>query len=146
MAASKKLFQSFKLEGFTFIEIGDMEIWDGADLSLLREALFRLVVSGKRRKIGVDMRYVKYIPSGFFGMLFDWREQGIRVQLFSPQDNVRRMLWFHRFFVNAAGERFELVPDAPQADPARYLPDLTQVNEWQVDDPQDDAIMVEQNS
>ena len=39
MAASKKLFQSFKLEGFTFIEIGDMEIWDGADLSLLRDTL-----------------------------------------------------------------------------------------------------------
>ena len=146
MAASKKLFQSFKLEGFTFVEIGDMEIWDGADLALLREALFRLIVSEKRRKVGVDMRFVKYIPSGFFGMLYDWRDQGVRVQLFSPQDNVRRMLWFHRFFVNAVGECFELVPNAPQTDPARYLPDLTQVNEWQVDDPRDDAVMASQNS
>lgn len=138
MAASKKLFQSFKVDGFTFVELGDIEIWDGADLALLREALFRLIVNDKRRKVGVDMRYVKYIPSGFFGMLFDWREMGVRVQLFSPQENVRQMLWFHRFFVHTTEGRFELVPNAPQADPARYLPDLTQVNGWRFDETPDE--------
>jgi hypothetical protein len=144
MAASKKLFQSFKVDGFTFVELGDIEIWDGADLALLREALFRLVVQEKRRKVGVDMRYVKYIPSGFFGMLFDWREMGVRVQLFSPQENVRQMLWFHRFFVHSREDRFELVPNAPQADPARYLPDMTRVNGWRPDESPDEIVVTQE--
>ena len=51
------------------------------------------------------MTFVKYIPSGFFGMLFDWQEKrGVRFSLTPPQPNVQRMLWFQRFFhLNANG-------------------------------------------
>jgi transketolase len=47
-------------------------LWDGADLSLIRDTLNRLVVKERRRSIAIQMRTVKYVPSGFFGMLFDW--------------------------------------------------------------------------
>ena len=87
------------------LHVGEMDIWDGADLALLREGLFKLIEQEKCRSIAIDMRFVKYIPSGFFGMLFDWQEKrGVQFALTPPQPNVQRMLWFQRFFhLNAAG-------------------------------------------
>lgn len=87
------------------LHVGEMDIWDGADLALLREGLFQLIEQEHCRSIAIDMRFVKYIPSGFFGMLFDWTEKrGVQFALTPPQPNVQRMLWFQRFFhLNAAG-------------------------------------------
>ncbi|MFN0055351.1 MAG: STAS domain-containing protein [Planctomycetales bacterium] len=96
--ANKKLLQITPDQQVSVLHLGDMEIWDGADMSLLRETLLRLIKVEKRRAIGIDMTYVKYIPSGFFGMLFDWYETGVQIRLYAPQPNVRKMLWFTRFF------------------------------------------------
>jgi hypothetical protein len=87
-----------KEHGVTVVDIGDMEIWDGADLSLLRDTLASLIQRDRCRAIGVDMRTVKFVPSGFFGMLFDWFEQGVTVRVYGPQERVQNMLWFRRFF------------------------------------------------
>ena len=87
-----------------------MEIWDGADMALLRESLTRLITAEKHRAIGVDMTYVKYIPSGFFGMLFDWFETGVQIRLYTPQSNVRKMLWFNQFFEAVGHDSYELAP------------------------------------
>ena len=80
------------------VDIGDMEIWDGADLSLIRDTLTQLILKERRRAIAIQMRTVKYVPSGFFGMLYDWFEQGVSVWLVEPQPRVANMLWFQRFF------------------------------------------------
>jgi hypothetical protein len=84
--------------GVTVVDIGDMEIWDGADLSLVRDTLAVLIDRRRRRNVGVQMRHVKYVPSGFFGMLYDWFESGVSVYLVEPQERVENMLWFQRFF------------------------------------------------
>ena len=99
MASRRK--QRMKLhnrDGVTVMDLGAIEIWDGADLSLLRDTLTALIEQEGCRSIGVAMTSVKYIPSGFFGMLFDWHERGIEMRLYSPQPNVANMLWFRRFF------------------------------------------------
>jgi len=85
-----------------------IEIWDGADLALLREGLSELIEQNEFRSVGVDLSTVKYIPSGFFGMLFEWYESGIEIQLHSPQPNVEQMLWFRMFFNVCADGHFEL--------------------------------------
>ena len=85
-----------------------IEIWDGADLALLREGLSELIEKNEFRSVGVDLSSVKYIPSGFFGMLFEWYESGIEIQLHSPQPNVEQMLWFRMFFNVCADGHFEL--------------------------------------
>lgn len=95
-------------DGVSVLDLGEMDIWDGADLSLLRETLFNLIVNQKSRLIGVNMLWVKYIPSGFFGMLFDWHEKGIEIFLYRPQQNVANMLWFRRFFEHQEEGRFIL--------------------------------------
>ena len=73
-------------DGIHLLHIGEMEIWDGADLALLREGLFKLIEHERCRAIAIDMRYVKYIPSGFFGMLVDWQEKrGVWFGMTTPQ-------------------------------------------------------------
>lgn len=90
------------------VQLDDMEIWDGADLALLRDVLNRLIQQDGFRSLGVDLTTVKYIPSGFFGMLFEWYESGLEIALFRPQANVRQMLWFRMFFAEADADRFVL--------------------------------------
>lgn len=94
------------------VSLEDMEIWDGADLALLREALTNLIEKDGYRSLGVDLSCVKYIPSGFFGMLFEWYDSGIQIRLYSPQANVSQMLWFRMFFELESGETFRLSDEA----------------------------------
>jgi len=94
------------------VGLGSIEIWDGADLALLREALSELIEQEGFRSVGVDLTSVKYIPSGFFGMLFEWYEEGIEIQLFSPQPNVEQMLWFRMFFTPDSDGYFILSDEA----------------------------------
>src|SRR4029077_9651493 len=107
---SKKPFRLVPRDGFTVLELGSAEIWDGADMALLREILTKLIKADKVVAIGVDMTYVKYIPSGFFGMLFDWFETGVQIRLYTPQPNVRNMLWFNQFFEAVGHDSYELAP------------------------------------
>ena len=107
---SKKPLRLVPRDGFMVLELGTAEIWDGADMALLRESLTRLIKAEKHLAIGVDMTYVKYIPSGFFGMLFDWFETGVQIRLYTPQPNVRKMLWFNQFFEAVGHDSFELAP------------------------------------
>jgi len=88
--------------------LNDMEIWDGADLSKLREVLTKMIFEDGYRSIGVDLSTVKYIPSGFFGMLYEWYESGVEVTLCSPRRHVAEMLWFRMFFVCESGDTYRL--------------------------------------
>ena len=92
--------------GHHVVLMGDMEIWDGADLALLRETLSRLVDAEHRKSIGVDLTFVKYIPSGFFGMLYDYAECGVSVRVYGPHLHIRQMLWFREFFDELSDEAF----------------------------------------
>ncbi|MEX0715149.1 MAG: hypothetical protein WD066_01110 [Planctomycetaceae bacterium] len=83
--------------GAVILDFGDMEIWDGADLCLLRETLTGLMRQ-KRRTVGIDMSHVMYVPSGFFGMLLDFRDKGATVYVDGVTGHVRNMLWFKEFF------------------------------------------------
>ena len=94
------------------VGLDDIEIWDGADLALLREVLGELIEKDAYRAIGVNLHSVKYIPSGFFGMLYEWYEDGVRIILRSPQPNVEHMLWFRMFFVRQPDGSFWLNDEA----------------------------------
>ena len=94
------------------VGLDQIEIWDGADLALLREVLSELIDKESFKSIGVDLQSVKYIPSGFFGMLFEWYEDGINIRLHSPQPNVEQMLWFRMFFRRETTGAFTLNDEA----------------------------------
>ena len=94
------------------VGLDNIEIWDGADLALLREVLTDLIEREEYRSIAVNLESVKYIPSGFFGMLYEWYENGINIQLHSPQPNVEQMLWFRMFFRSQHAGTFFLNDEA----------------------------------
>lgn len=87
--------------GTVTLDMGTIEIWDGADLALLRETVSRLTEQEQKRSLSFAMTYVKYVPSGFFGMLLDCYDRGIQIQLDSPTHYVTGMLWFQRFFAKS---------------------------------------------
>ena len=100
----------------TIISIGEMEIWDGADLSLIRDSLISLIRGEGCRSIGINMKYAKHIPSGFFGMLFDWFESGVEVRLYNPTDRVHGMIWFRQFYL-PEGDGCYVLHDGSQVAP-----------------------------
>jgi hypothetical protein len=112
------------------VDIGDMEIWDGADLSLIRDTLNRLILKQRQRAVGIQMRSVKYVPSGFFGMLFDWHDQGIAVRLYGPQPRVTAMLWFQRFFEQDGKECYVLRDNPESYDDLLEQDDVEDVSVW----------------
>jgi hypothetical protein len=95
---------------FRVVNVGTMEIWDGEELSLIREAFRRLIEEEECRSMGVDMSYVKYVPSGFFGTLCDWHDKGVCIRVFGPLANVKQMLWFTTFFQGIGDNVHELRP------------------------------------
>lgn len=120
--AKRNRLQFHDWNGAKVIDLGTMEIWDGADLALLRETLTLLIERQRHHSIGVNMAYVKYIPSGFFGLLFDWREKGVRIQLFNPQPHVQRMLWFQQFMEPVKKGCFLLLSEPKQPYQAGMTP------------------------
>ncbi|WP_166821434.1 STAS domain-containing protein [Thalassoroseus pseudoceratinae] len=113
----------------TVLDLGEIEIWDGADLALLRDTLSEQVESEGVRRLGVNMQFVKYIPSGFFGMLYDWQEKGIEIRLFSPQPNVAEMLWFRQFF-DLTEDGSYLLQSEPKEDMVATEPVAEVPDEW----------------
>ncbi|MDP7276475.1 MAG: hypothetical protein QF363_13420 [Planctomycetaceae bacterium] len=84
--------------GYPVLDLGSREIWDGSDLCLIRDTLVDLCTAGRCHAVGIEMKSVKGIPTGFFGMLHDLHvDEGVTVHLFDPQPHVCRMLWFRTF-------------------------------------------------
>jgi anti-anti-sigma regulatory factor len=113
MSSRKRQRLDIRAENDTaIVALEDMEIWDGADLALLREALTGLIEQDGYRSLGVDLSSVKYIPSGFFGMLFEWYDAGLQIRLYAPQENVAQMLWFRMFFQHEVNDTYRLTDEA----------------------------------
>ncbi len=89
-----------------FLTLGEAEIWGLSQLVQLREEVARRVRESGAKSITLDMSCVKSLPSGFFGMLHDMQDRGIRVRLYSAREPVRQMEWFKRFFQPAARDGF----------------------------------------
>jgi len=117
-------------DGIAVLNLGEMDIWDGADLSLIRDTLIRLITREKKRRIAVDMTHVKYIPSGFFGMLFDWRERGVQVYLYDPQPRIQEMLWFQHFVEHVKDRTYRIVLEHQQELPEEAQPGFREP-EWE---------------
>jgi hypothetical protein len=98
--------------GVSVIDIGELEVWDGAELSLLRDTFATLMRGGNCRAIAVNMSTVQCIPSGFFGALMNCFDEGLSVQLIDPRPIVKNMRWFRQFFVLTTGNT-DLLKDAP---------------------------------
>lgn len=85
-------------DGIPVLSLAEMDIWDGTDLSLLRDTLWDMIKKEGCKSFGIDLRQVQYIPSGFFGTMYSWHSRGVKVRLYSPHTRIRSMLWFRHCF------------------------------------------------
>lgn len=99
-------------EGMATVSLGERNIWDVADMRLLRDVLERLVHVRGCRVVGIDMVGVQSLASGFFGILYDLYRQGVSVRLQSPHPCVREMLWFRAFCEPLADDWWVLVGES----------------------------------
>jgi len=115
--------------GYPVLDLGSKEIWDGSDLCLLRDTLVDLCQAGESdggpavcSAVGIEMKSVKGIPTGFFGMLHDLHvDEQIAVHLFSPQPNICGMLWFRTFCESEGAGGFVMLRDPkPNVVPGAY--------------------------
>jgi hypothetical protein len=103
---------SIEFEGSTAVlRFGRKQIWDGADLSLLRDTLARVHRIDGCRSIAIDLATVQFLPSGFFGQLMDWSDRGVVLQILNPHERIRNMRWFQEYFAQDSGEVFTVVGD-----------------------------------
>jgi hypothetical protein len=121
-------------DGVTVLDLGEMDIWDGADLSLLRDTLADLIDTRGCRSIGVSLEHVKYIPSGFFGMLSDWHDKGIKMFAYMPQENVANMLWFRRFFDEISDGCFKLLSEQKEDLVLQHQAEWGEEVEWDAEE------------
>lgn len=134
MASKRNRLVIYERDGGVVLDFGGMHIWDGADLSLLRETLAQVIEVEGYRHIGVAMDHVQYVPSGFFGMLYDWHEkEGVSMYLYGVQGNVVNMLWFQQFFDVVDDDR-HLLRTEPKSVPVPVTATSWQKPAWKVDD------------
>lgn len=99
--------------GISVLSLREMDIWDGTDLSLLRDTVWEMVRKEGCRSFGIDLRQVQYIPSGFFGTMHAWHARGVEVRLYSPHTRIRGMLWFRHCFERVDDDCYLLI-NAPR--------------------------------
>ncbi|MBB01615.1 MAG: hypothetical protein ACE37I_04305 [Rubinisphaera brasiliensis] len=126
----RQRIQLIEEPGTVVLDMGPIEIWDGADLALLRETVTRLVQTEHRRSLSFAMHHVKYVPSGFFGMLLDCYDRGVEILLLDPNEKVTGMLWFQQFFASENNYAYALhagpVEDVPHDSPLPWTSDSDQ--------------------
>lgn len=148
MASRRKQVQFYHLNDMVVMHLGCMDIWDGADLALIRDTLVQIRSWDSCPRVGIDMSTVKHVPSGFFGTLFDWHERGVPICFVRPLPQVRRMLWFRQFTIPGPDAIFTLTSlpqeeltergvghweDEPETEPAWSENSDTLSNERQLD-------------
>jgi hypothetical protein len=88
-------------------------IWRGKQLSLLRDTLVQVLDRQMRRSVGVDLKGVHELPSGFVGTLCDCHDRGVDVRIYSPEPRIRDMFWFQNFFTAETTDCFRLCHPRP---------------------------------
>jgi hypothetical protein len=97
-------------DGVTILSVDKKDIWDGTELCLIRDTLRYLIkfeaktdlwgpplVITNRRNMEIDLQFVQYLPSGFFGMICDVHTICSSVQLYCVHPPVQKMLWLRLF-------------------------------------------------
>lgn len=92
---------------YTVVSLPAADAWNGAVREAVREVVTDLIEQQRCRYVGINLSGVQYLPEGFFGMLGEWAEDGVHIQLHFPTKRVQSMLWFCQNFHHCYGDVFE---------------------------------------
>lgn len=92
MPVANAVLRVYETGPVTVLGFGGQEILDQIDLAQCRQELLELLEQYGCRVLGFDLTGVRYVPSGFLGLLASFRRLGIEVHLYNPSDDVREVL------------------------------------------------------
>jgi hypothetical protein len=97
------------------------ERWEKPEACRMGETVKPLLRDRNLKGIGIDLSDVRFLPSGFFAKLFNWRERGKNVLLTNPHSSVQQMWWFKACFSESSYQ------------PGNFLFDLDRYANWDPD-------------
>ena len=92
MPIAHDLLRVYETGPVSVLGFGGEEILDQIDLGECRTEILELLEQHNCRVLGFDLTGVRYVPSGFLGLLASFRRLGIEVHLYNPSDDVREVL------------------------------------------------------
>jgi len=92
MPIAQEFLRVYETGPVTVLGFGGQGIVDQIDLGQCRTELLELLEQHGCRVLGLDLTGVRYVPSGFLGLLASFRRQGIDVHLYNPSEDVREVL------------------------------------------------------
>lgn len=92
MAADPQILSVYKPGPLTVVGFGGQEVLDQVNIAVCRTEIMKLVESNKTETLAFDLTGVKLIPSGLLGLLASLRNQGVKIQLYNPSEDVMDVL------------------------------------------------------
>ena len=92
MTAEPQILSVYKTGPLTVVGFGGQEVLDQVNIAVCRAEVLKLVAENKTEVLAFDLTGVKLIPSGLLGLLASLRNQGVKIQLYNPSEDVLDVL------------------------------------------------------
>lgn len=92
MAVEPQILSVYKTGPLTVVGFGGQEVLDQVNIAVCRSEIMKLIELNKTEVLAFDLTGVKLIPSGLLGLLASVRNQGVKIQLYNPSEDVREVL------------------------------------------------------
>lgn len=92
MTLEPQILSVYKTGPLTVVGFGGQEVLDQVNIAVCRSEIMKLVEVNKTEVLAFDLTGVKLIPSGLLGLLASLRNQGVKIQLYNPSDDVLDVL------------------------------------------------------
>lgn len=92
MSLEPQILSVYKTGPLTVVGFGGQEVLDQVNIAACRSEIMKLVEVNKTEVLAFDLTGVKLIPSGLLGLLASLRNQGVKIQLYNPSEDVMDVL------------------------------------------------------
>lgn len=92
MTLEPQILSVYKTGPLTVVGFGGQEVLDQVNIAACRTEVMQLVEANKTEVLAFDLTGVKLIPSGLLGLLASLRNQGVKIQLYNPSEDVMDVL------------------------------------------------------
>lgn len=92
MPTEPHILSVYKTGPLTVVGFGGQELLDQVNIATCRKELQQLVQENNTETLAIDLTGVKLVPSGMLGVLTSLRNQGVKIQIYNPSEDVREVL------------------------------------------------------
>ncbi len=92
MIPEPQILSVYKAGPLTVVGFAGQEVLDQVNIAACRNEIMELVQKYQTEILAFDMTGVKLVPSGLLGLLASLRNQGIKIQIYNPSEDVQEVL------------------------------------------------------